>query len=110
VPAVNHRFALSNPALLSALSKKSVSSQFSDLGVQRLHIHDRLCGFPAGGTENIGRAVFELRFPRCDLVGMNVELLRKLRKRPIAFDGRNRHFRFESRCVIPARSSLHGLS
>jgi hypothetical protein len=41
---------------------------------------------------------------------MNVELLRKLRKRPIAFDGRNRHFRFESRCVVPERSSLHGLS
>jgi hypothetical protein len=34
---------------------------------------------------------------------MNVELLRKLRKRPVAFDGRSRYFRFESRCVVPAR-------
>jgi hypothetical protein len=41
---------------------------------------------------------------------MIVELLRKLRKRSIAFDGRNGHFRLESRCVVPARSSLHGLS
>jgi hypothetical protein len=34
-----------------------------------------LCGFTAGGTENIGRSGFELRFPGRDLV---VELLRKL--------------------------------
>jgi Helix-hairpin-helix containing domain len=30
------------------------------------HVHDRLCGFAAAGTENIGRATFELRFPRRD--------------------------------------------
>lgn len=39
VLTVDHRFALSNPALVSAPSKKSFSSvQLSDLGVQRLHI------------------------------------------------------------------------
>jgi hypothetical protein len=58
----------------------------------------------------IGRPIFELRFPDRDLVRMHVELLRKLRKRSIAFDRRNSHFRLESRCVVPARSSLHGLS
>jgi hypothetical protein len=33
-----------------------------------------------------------------------------LRQCPIALDGSKRHFRFEGRCVIPPRSSLHGLS
>jgi hypothetical protein len=78
--------------------------------MQRLHVHDRLGSSTSAGTKNIGRSAFELRFPGHDLVGMHVELLRKLRKRSIAFDGRNGHFRLESRCVVPARSSLHGLS
>jgi hypothetical protein len=30
---------------------------------ERLHIHDRLCGFAAGGTENIGRSGFKLPHP-----------------------------------------------
>src|SRR5664279_4625023 len=38
VLTVDHRFALSNPALVSAPSKKSFSRQLPDLGVQRLHI------------------------------------------------------------------------
>jgi hypothetical protein len=32
----------------------------------------------------------------------------KLRNLLIVFDGRKGHFRFESRCVVPERSSLHG--
>jgi hypothetical protein len=40
--------------------------------VQGLHIHDRLCGFAAGGTENIGRSGFELRFSGDDLVKMDI--------------------------------------
>src|SRR5215468_9191605 len=72
--------------------------------MQRFDVHDRLCGFANAGTENVGCPAFELRFPDRDLVGMHVELLRKLRKRSIAFDGRNGHFRLESRCVVPARS------
>ena len=78
--------------------------------MQRLLIDNRLRGFSAARTENIGRSCFELRFSGRDLVGVHVELLRKLRKRSIAFDGRNGHFGLESRCVVPARSSLHGLS
>jgi hypothetical protein len=53
---------------------------------------------------------FELRFPGRDLVAMDVELLRKLRNCSIAFERRKGHFRLESRCVVPAQSSLHGLS
>jgi hypothetical protein len=41
---------------------------------------------------------------------MNVELLGKLRQCPIALDGGKSHFRLEGRCMVPARSSLHGLS
>ena len=47
--------------------------------MQRLHIDRRLPGsFAATRTENIGSPALELRFPRCDLIGMNVELFRKL--------------------------------
>ena len=47
--------------------------------MQRLHIDGRLRGSVAAtGTENIGSPALELRFPRCDLIGVDVELLRKL--------------------------------
>ena len=47
--------------------------------MQRLHIDGRLRGSVAAtGTENIGSPALELRFPRCDLIGVNVELFRKL--------------------------------
>jgi hypothetical protein len=41
---------------------------------------------------------------------MDVELLRKLSQRSIALDGGKRHLRLEGRCVVPARSSAHGLA
>ena len=47
---------------------------------------------------------------RCDLIGVGVELLGKLSQGSIALDGGKRHLRLESRCVVPARSSLHGRS
>ena len=54
--------------------------RLSDLGVQRLHVHDRLCSSATAGIENMGRSVFELRFPGRDLIGVHVELLRKVRR------------------------------
>ena len=43
VLTVDHRFALSNPALVSAPSKKIIlQRQLSDLGVQRFHVDGRL--------------------------------------------------------------------
>ena len=78
--------------------------------MQRLHVDNRLRRFAAAETKNISRSAFELRFPARDLVWMDVELLRKLHNRSIAFNRRKGHFRFESRCVVPARSSLHDLS
>jgi hypothetical protein len=51
----------------------------------------------AAGTENIGSpALVELRFPRCDLIGVQVELLRQLSQCSIALDGSKRHLRFEA--------------
>jgi hypothetical protein len=41
---------------------------------------------------------------------VNVEMLGQLDYRPIAFNGGQRHLRLEGRSVVPAKSSLHGLS
>ena len=49
-------------------------------------------------------------FPRRDLIGMNVERSASQSYRPVALDGGKRHLRVEGRCVVPARSSVHGLS
>jgi hypothetical protein len=66
VLTVDHRFALSDPALVSAPSKKSFSQrQFADLSVQRLHVDGRRRRFvAAAGTENISSPALELRFRR----------------------------------------------
>ena len=87
VRAVDHRFALSNPALVSAPSKKSFSSVSSPI----LACSDftSTAGGAAGvaaRTEYIGSPTLKLRLPRGNLIGVNVELLGKLRQRPIALD------------------------
>jgi len=51
------------------------------------------CSVAAPGTENIGSPALELRFPRCDLIGVDVELFRQLSQRSIAPDGGKRHLR-----------------
>src|SRR5260370_31524692 len=43
-------------------------------------------------------------------MGVEVEVLGQLSYRPVALDGGKRHLRLESRAVVPARSSVHGLS
>jgi hypothetical protein len=48
------------------------------------------CSVAAAGTENIGSPALELRFPRCDLIGVDVELFRQLSQRSIALDGGKR--------------------
>ena len=56
--------------------------------MQRLHVHWRLRRSAAATqTENIATPALELRFPRGDLIGMDVELLRQLNQRSIALDG-----------------------
>src|SRR6202165_2489873 len=72
--------------------------------MKRLHVDGRLCrSVAAPWTENIGSPAFELRLPRCDLIRVDVELLRQLSQCSIALDGGKRHLRLEGRCVVPAR-------
>src|SRR6202035_4470929 len=64
----------------------------------------------AAGTEYIGRPILKLCLPRRDLVRVDVKMLSQLRQRHVALDGRKGHLRLEGRCVVPTRSSAHGLS
>jgi hypothetical protein len=86
VLTVDHRFALSNPALVSAPSKKSVSSVSSPILACRDFARLRRCG--AVQAKNIRSPVLKLRLPCCDLIGMNVELLSQLSECSIVFNRR----------------------
>src|SRR5262249_61381657 len=67
--------------------------QFADLCVQRLHVDGWLRRSVAdASTKNIGSPALERRFPRCDLIGVDVELLRQLSQGSVALDGVERHF------------------
>jgi hypothetical protein len=87
VRAVDHRFALSRPALPSAPDKIVGQRQLADLRVPRLHVHRRGCFRLRLPPEYPGSAVQELRRPGRDLVRVYVELLRQLGERPLAPHG-----------------------
>jgi hypothetical protein len=111
VLTVDHRFALSNPDLLSAPSKKSFSSVSSPILACRDFTSIaglRRCG--AVRAKNLRSPGLKLRLPRCDLIGVDVELFRQLSQRSIALDGGKRHLRLEGRCVVPTGSPAHCLS
>ena len=56
--------------------------------MERLHVDGRLRGSVAATvTEHIGGSFLELRLPRCDLIGVHIELLRQLSQCSIALDG-----------------------
>jgi hypothetical protein len=76
--AVDHRLALSRPVLVSAPSKEIVfERQLADLYVQRLQIDRQLRRSAAAAeAKSIRSSSLELRFPRGDLIGLAVELLR----------------------------------
>src|SRR5258707_15845852 len=61
-------------------------------------------------AEYIGGPALKLRFPRCDLIGVDVNLLRQLSQCSVALDGGKRHLRLESRGGVPACPSAHLLS
>src|SRR5258707_8805315 len=61
----------------------------------------------ARSPENITSPTLELRLPRRNLIGVNIEMLRQLSQRSIALDGGERHLGLEYRCVVPALSSAH---
>ena len=77
VITVDHRLAFSNPALLSAPSKKSFSSVSSPILACRAFT--RPAGWPAltrRPAQHVCRSAFELSLPSRDLVRVNVELIR----------------------------------
>src|SRR5882724_195761 len=55
------------------------------------------------------RSLKQLVFPLLDLVDVHVELLGQLHQRLLAPDGGQCHLRLESRAMVPARSSCHGI-
>lgn len=61
-------------------------------------------------AEDRRRSFEKLVFPLLDLVGMNIELLRKFSEDLFTADSGKGHLRFESRAVIPAGSYGHGSS
>jgi len=61
-------------------------------------------------TENACRPFKELVFRLFDLVGVHVKLLGQFHQRLLTSYGGERHFSLESRAVVPARLSRHGLS
>jgi hypothetical protein len=80
---VDHCFALSNPALVSAPSKKSFSSISSPI----LACSDFTS--TAGGAprvEHVRSPALKLCFPGRHLIGVNVEVLGQLSYRPVALD------------------------
>jgi len=84
--------------------------QLPDLGVERLHVDGRRGRRRAPRSKNLGSPTLQLRLPRRYLIGVDVEVLGQLSHRSVALDGSERHLSLESRCVVPARLSAHGLS
>ena len=83
----NHFFALSNPALVSALSKSLpvprqgdiLQRKLSDLGVERREVNG--FGVATTTTEDRGCVGQQLLLSVADLVGMNLELFAQFSQR-----------------------------
>src|SRR5690606_13824444 len=85
--------------------------QFANLGVQRFDIHGRTRWFrPRSIAEDACRPLKKLVFPLFDLVGVHVELLGQFHQRLLTSNGGECHLCLETRAVVPAGSSRHGLS
>ena len=83
------------------------NSEPSTHGMERPHVDGRLrAAVAAARTEHIGCPFLELCFPRRDLIGVDVELLRQLSQCSIALDGGKRHLGLEARCVFRRVCSL----
>jgi hypothetical protein len=61
-------------------------------------------------VEHNARSVQQLCLPLRNLIRMDIKMLRQLRNGLLSLDGRQRDFRFEYRCVIPAGVFLASLS
>ena len=106
---VNHFFALSNPALVSALPKKSISSPAAQ------SLRAALSG-PARSRwswlrrRNISSSLQQLPLPFRYLRCMDLVLLSELNERLIATQCRYCHFGFEAARVVTSCSLRHALA
>jgi hypothetical protein len=86
VVTVDHRFALSNPALVSARSKKSFSSVSCPiLACSGCQVTGSTAAPPPKAS---GRVLQQLPLPLGDLVGVDLEVLGKLGQRLVLTQGR----------------------
>jgi hypothetical protein len=91
---VDHLFALSNPALMSALSKKIVlQGEPTDLRLHLLDVGSR--GSIGLFAKGLAATLQELRFPGRYLVGMNFKLLCNLGNGFVAPKSGNSHLGLE---------------
>jgi hypothetical protein len=97
---IDHRFALSKPAFVSAFSKKSFSKVNSPI----------LACSTVTSTLGVDVASPKPVLPLRNLVGMHIEVLRKLGKGLVTLQCSQCHLRFKSRGVVPAWTSAHLLS
>src|ERR1700732_5215248 len=88
----------SNPASSRATDTQKIvlERQLADLGMKGFQIDGWRSGFGTSlSPEYPGRPFEELRLPLGDLVGMDIELLRQIGQRLLAFDRGQSHFRLE---------------
>ena len=112
VLGVDHRFALSSPALVSAPSKKSFSSVSSPiLACSVFRSTAAVAGSALASPPKTPAAPSRSWLFHCVIwLAMYVKLLRQLGKCLFSLDGGQSHLRLECRCVVPARTSAHLLS
>jgi hypothetical protein len=94
---VDHRFALSNPTLVSAPSKKSFSSVSCPILACKALRSTGAASGPTRGAEHARGTLDQLPTPLRDLVGMHVVLLRNLGDGLAIRHGLYRHLGLEHR-------------
>ena len=89
-----------------AFQKIIGQGQLPDFCMESLDVHRGFGAFGRGlafGSESAGGPFKKLRLPRCDLIGVDIELLRQLGQRLLALDRRQDRFRLEGYRVVAAR-------
>ena len=103
--AVDHLFALSMPAFVSAPFKKIVlHRELSDLRVEFLYLLFVARGLDRIASEYIFCACNQAPFPILDLIGVNIELLAQLSQGVVALYGRRCYFLSNRRGLALASS------
>jgi hypothetical protein len=109
VVAVDHRFALSMPALMSAPSKKPFSSASSPILACSAFRSTGGVPFAGASPNTAARALEQLVLPVGDLVGVQIEPLGEFGQRLVAANGGQRNARLERRGVVTSGPSAHSV-